>query len=84
MQRRLATALFALTLAWAPSALAQDSVTSDALFQKGIDDLAAGRYDIACPAIAESLRLDPRPGTLFTLAECYSKAGKVASAVVRY
>jgi len=84
MQRHLAAVVFAAALVWAPSALAQDSVTSDALFQRGIDDMALGRYDSACPAIAESLRLDPRPGTLFALAECYAKAGRLASAVVRY
>ena len=29
--------------------------------------MKAGRYDDACPALAESHRLDPRPGGLFTL-----------------
>ncbi len=36
------------------------------------------------PEIAESYRLDPRPGSLFTMAECFAKAGKTASAVARY
>lgn len=84
MQRHLVALVFSTTLAWAPQALAQDAVTSDALFQRGVDDMMLGRYETACPAIAESLRLDPRPGTLFTLAECYAKGGKLASAVVRY
>lgn len=84
MQRQVATALLATTIAWAAPALAQDAVTSEALFRKGVDDMAAGKYDTACPAIAESLRLDPRPGTVFALGECYAKAGKPASAVVRY
>ncbi|MFO0619572.1 MAG: hypothetical protein U0414_43700 [Polyangiaceae bacterium] len=84
MQRHLAALVVSTALAWTPLALAQDAVTSDALFQRGVDDMAALHYDLACPAIAESLRLDPRPGTLFTLAECYAKAGKLASAVVRY
>jgi hypothetical protein len=54
------------------------------LFQRGLADMMAGRYDVGCPALADSYRLDPRPGTLFTLAECQNKAGKVASAVKGY
>src|SRR6185503_9546195 len=37
-----------------------------------------------CSLIAESEKLDPRPGTLFTLAECYAKAGKLATALAHY
>ena len=37
-----------------------------------------------CPALAESYRLDPRPGVLFTLAECENKWGKLASALTHY
>lgn len=44
----------------------------------------AGQFDIACPALAESQRLDPRAGTLFALADCQSKAGKIATAVALY
>ncbi len=65
-------------------AQAQDSVVSEALFNRGVADMEAGRFDNACPAIAESLRLDPRPGTLFTLAECEAKWGKIASAITDY
>lgn len=46
--------------------------------------MLAGRYEAACPALAESYRLDPLPGALFTLAECDARAGKLASAVERY
>ena len=65
-------------------ASAEDLAAADALFKKGLVDMEAGRYDAACPAIGESMRLDPRPGTLFTLAECEGKAGKIATAVARY
>src|SRR5690349_330132 len=68
----------------ASSALAQDVSTAKALFQKGVDDMTAGKFDSACPALQESYRLDPRPGTLFTLADCFAKGGKTASAVARY
>ncbi len=68
----------------APTAWAQDVATAEALFNKGVADMGAGKFDTGCPAIGESYRLDPRPGTLFTLAECWAKAGKTASAVARY
>jgi hypothetical protein len=55
-----------------------------ALFERGLSEMEAGRLDAACPKIAESFHLDPRPGTLFTLAECESRAGKIASAYVHY
>lgn len=71
-------------LLWSADIAAQDVATADALFRKGLKDMEAGNYTSGCPAIAESLRLDPRAGTLFTLAECEAGAGKVATAVARY
>lgn len=71
-------------IAFSAPSLAQDVVVADALFKRGVTDMNAGRFDTACPAIAESLRLDPRPGTYFTLAECEAKAGKIATAITRY
>jgi hypothetical protein len=65
-------------------AFAQDAATAGALFDKGVLDMQAGRFDNACPALEESQQLDPHPGTLFTLAECQAKWGKVASAVQHY
>jgi len=65
-------------------ASAQDIAAAEALFNKGASELNAGRYDAACPALAESYRLDPRPGALFTLAECENKRGAIATAVARY
>lgn len=68
----------------APRALAQDVAAAEVLFNRGVADMDAGRYDAACPAIAESQRLDPRPGTLFAQAECNAKAGKIATAMALY
>jgi hypothetical protein len=65
-------------------ARAQDAATAGALFDKGVADMQAGHFDSACPALEESQQLDPHPGTLFTLAECQAKWGKVASAVQHY
>jgi hypothetical protein len=67
----------------APTA-AQDAESAEALFDRGVADMEAGRYEKACPAIKESQRLDPRPGTLFTLAECEAKRGRLATALGHY
>jgi hypothetical protein len=63
---------------------AVDTASGGALFDKGVGYMEAKGYATACPAIEESQRIDPRPGTLFTLAECLAGWGKVASAVARY
>lgn len=54
------------------------------LFQRGLDDMLAGRYDSGCPTLAESYELSRMPGALFTLAECEAKWGKLARALERY
>lgn len=73
-----------VALALAAGAQAQDSAVAQALFERGVADLEAGKLASACPALAESHRLDPRAGTLFALAECEAKAGKLASAFGHY
>ena len=65
-------------------ALAQDAAAAAALYDRGLSDMLAGKLSSACPALAESYRLDPLPGALFTLAECEGKAGRCATAVARY
>jgi hypothetical protein len=62
----------------------QDDAASEALFNKGLADMMAKRYESACLTLAESYRLGPRTGTLFTLAECEAGWGKLASAVTHY
>jgi len=83
-RRTLALTLGAVALSFGRVALAQDSVAAQALFDRGVSDMDAGRYEKACPALAESERLEPRPGTLFALAECENKWGKLASAAAHY
>jgi hypothetical protein len=75
-------ALCAVTLG-APAA-AQDVAQSEALFKRGLADMEAGRYETGCKALAESLRIDLRAGTLFTLATCEGRWGHLATAVTRY
>lgn len=60
----------------------EDVALSEALFREGKTLLQEGKYDLACPKLAESLRLDPAGGTLVTLGLCYEGAGKTASAWV--
>lgn len=83
-----ASVLFALavfTILAAPSrALAQDIVNAEALFHSGLADMEAGRYETGCKALAESQRIEPRAGTLFTLAACEERWGHIATAVTRF
>jgi hypothetical protein len=81
--RPLAAALLLGLLASAAPARA-DSDPAETLFQQGIKEMAAGRYETACPPIEQSYRIDPRLGALFALAECESKRGRIATAVARY
>jgi len=69
---------------WAPIAQGQNTAAAEALFDKGVEEMQAGRYATGCPALEESYRLDPMPGALYALAECDMKWGKLATAVARY
>jgi len=74
----------AFALALTAPAFAGDVAAAEALFNRGVADMKANKFETGCPAIEESYRLDPRPGTLFTLAQCEAKRGRVATAVTRY
>jgi hypothetical protein len=68
-------------------ALAQsdkDKAASDKLYEEGLAKMLEGAFDVGCPKLAESQRLFPRPGTLFTRAECEAKAGRLATAMELY
>jgi hypothetical protein len=70
--------------AWPAAARADDGGTAQALFDQAVADLEQGNAKAACPAFAESQRIDPRPGTLFALADCEVALGKIASALGHY
>lgn len=72
------------TVAQGAIARADETGSAAALFQNGLQAMQANHYAEACPALAESYWLDPRPGVLFTLAECEAKWGRVASALAHY
>jgi hypothetical protein len=81
-----AIALASGLLAWAVAvgpAHAGDSSAADE-FSYGLAEMLAARYATGCPALEASYRLDPRPGTLFTLAECNLRQGKTATALADY
>ncbi len=79
-----AAGLIASLASLAAPASAADPDPAQAIFDRGVAHLDAGRFDKACPDIEQSYQLDPRPGTLFTLAECEAKRGRLATAVARY
>lgn len=65
-------------------ARAQNIAAAKEIFVRAMDQMADGNYSTACPGLAESHRLDPRPGTLFMIAVCYDRWGKIATAVAIY
>jgi len=83
--RWMAAGLLLLGALCSPApARAGDVAVAEAQFDRGLKEMEAGHYDVACPAFEESYKQDPRPGTLFTLAECEFKRGRFATASVRY
>lgn len=82
--RLLAGATFLGLVFLGTPSFARDADRAKALFDEGMHEMPEGNYEKACPAFAESLRLDPLPGTAFTLAVCESRAGKVATAQKRF
>src|SRR4051794_16280293 len=78
------TILTSLVVLRPTAAAAQDIAAAEALFESGLADMQAGRYETGCKALAESQRIDPRGGTLFTLATCEARWGRIATAVTRF
>jgi hypothetical protein len=70
-------------LALSAPAAAQDVAAAERLFNHGLAEMEARNFTVGCAEIAESQRLDPRPGTLYTLAQCEVRWGRIATAVTR-
>lgn len=82
--RLLLASLSLVLLSIAGDALADDKERSKQLFEQGVSQMEAKKYDSACPLLEESQRVAPFPGTLFTLAECEALRGRSAVAFTRY
>jgi hypothetical protein len=67
------------------SAYGQSGQTkADELFNKAVELSESRNYDQACPLLAESQKLDPRPGTLFALGDCEREWGKIGRSVKHF
>jgi hypothetical protein len=58
-----------------------DPAAAAELFRQGREALLQNHFDVACPRLAESERLDPKVGTLINLARCEEAIDKRASAM---
>ncbi len=90
--RLLAVSLAALALAGPAGAAdppagappATDKALAEALFRDARALLDEGKVGEACAMLAESHRIEPKPGTILNLASCREKQGWFASAWVAY
>lgn len=81
---RLGFIACALAIVMTTNAALADETTAQRLFREGRALMLVGKFDEACPKIAESHRLDPHVGTLLNLAACHEKQGKIATAWVEF
>jgi hypothetical protein len=66
------------------SAHADDGPDPNKAFQAAVDDMLAGRFAAACPALAQVYLQTQGAGALYTQAECEAKWGKVTAARAHY
>lgn len=71
-------------LAWPSDSFGQASAVADKLFHQAVDYMKAGDFASACPLLERSYQMDPKDGTLFTLANCRDHEGKLVAAVGHY
>jgi hypothetical protein len=76
----LALAASGLFTGHARAQAAADKAGAVQLFDEGDRLMRLGKTAEACPKYAASMKLDPQLGALLHLADCYAKAGKLASA----
>jgi hypothetical protein len=73
-------ALLVLVLLSSAARAEDDKAKAVALFEEGQKEMKAGNFERACAALRESDQIHPDSGTRGSLARCYEKQGRVASA----
>jgi len=71
-------------LARAHVAVAQEQSAAQKAYEQGVTAFRDGDYGKACGFLADSYRLEPLPGVLFTWATCELRADHTASAAQHY
>ena len=77
--RRACVVLVALTMSTTAYA-DRDPAAAEAIFQDAKAALKRGKIDEACEKFRESNRLDPAVGTLYNLADCEERRGRIGTA----
>jgi hypothetical protein len=65
-------------------AAADENSPAQVAYEQGVEAFRAGDFSNACRLLADSYRLEPLPGVLFTWATCELRAGRLASAAAHY
>jgi hypothetical protein len=79
-----AVAASSCVLVWSTASFGQASTIAEKLFRQAVDYMNAGDFPSACPMLDRSYQLDPKDGTLFTLANCRDREDKLTVAAGHY
>ncbi len=79
-----AAAVSTCVLVWSSASFGQADAVAEKLFRQAVEYMNAKDFPSACPLLDRSYQLDPKDGTLFTLAQCRDLEGKLTAAVGHY
>ncbi len=91
----LAVCMLSLLLGASPAAAGDDPYDDEdadpyaaedagSLFKEGLASMNALDLEAACPKLDRSYHIDPRPGTLYTLAECEARRERLVTAITHF